>query len=151
MYPFAAAVGPRRDPRPYFLLRDDELQLVARGRVRQTRQRASLKSPAAEGSTSMSINNTAAQAALLFAITLVSGAASAQGAVTAKRPTVGGKPIVQVKPTAPTGCKLVGTVKGTKLWAGECMAPPELRTTTHPEDKAPTPSPETQTVPKGQE
>jgi hypothetical protein len=87
----------------------------------------------------MSINNTAAQAALLFGITLVSGAASAQGAVPAKRPTVGGKRIVQVKPIAPTGCKLVGTVKGTKLWAGECMAP------------APTPSPETQTVPKGQE
>jgi hypothetical protein len=96
----------------------------------------------------MSINNTAAQSALLFAITLVSGAASAQGAVPAKRPTVGGKPIVQVKPAAPMGCKLVGTVKGTELWA---MAPPELRTTTQPEDKAPTPSPETQTVPKGQE
>ena len=99
----------------------------------------------------MSINRTAAHAALLFAVTLVSGAASAQGAVPAKRPTIGGKPIVQVKPTAPMGCKLVGTVKGTKLWAGECMAPPELRTTTQPEDKAPTPSPETQTVPKGQE
>ena len=22
----------------------------------------------------------------------------------------------------PTGCKLVGTVKGTKLWAGDCVA-----------------------------
>jgi hypothetical protein len=99
----------------------------------------------------MSISNTAAQATLLFAITLVSGAAFAQGAVPAKRPTVGGKPIAQVKPTAPMGCKLVGRVKGTKLWAGECMAAPELRTTTPPEDKAPTPSPETGTVPKGQE
>src|SRR5215204_747575 len=98
----------------------------------------------------MSISTTAARAALVFVITIVSGAAFAQGAP-AKRPTVGGKPIVQVKPTAPMGCKLVGTVKGTKLWAGECMAPPELRTTTRPEDKAPTPSPETQTVPKGQE
>ena len=99
----------------------------------------------------MSISTTAARAALVFVITLVSGAAFAQGAVPAKRPTVGGKPIVQVKPTAPMGCKLVGTVKGTKLWAGECMAAPELRTTTPPEDKAPTPSPETETVPKGQE
>ena len=53
----------------------------------------------------MSINRTAAQAALLFAITLISGAASAQRAVPAKRPTIGGKPIVQVKPTGPMGCK----------------------------------------------
>jgi hypothetical protein len=27
-----------------------------------------------------------------------------------------------VKPKEPMGCKLVGTVKGTKLWAGECVA-----------------------------
>jgi hypothetical protein len=25
------------------------------------------------------------------------------------------------------GCKLVGTVKGTKLWAGDCVASSELR------------------------
>jgi hypothetical protein len=108
MYPFATAVGPRRDPGPYFFRRHDELQIVARGADNEDQAAASLKSLAAEGSTSMSINSTAAQAALLFAITLVSGAASAQGAVLAKRPTVGGKPIVQVKPTAPMGCKLVG-------------------------------------------
>ena len=94
----------------------------------------------------MSISNTAAQAALLFAITLVSGAAFAQGAAPAKRPTVGGKPIAQVKPTAPMGCKLVGTVKGTKLWAGDCTASPELRTTT-----TATPSPPTEAVPKDQQ
>ncbi len=35
-------------------------------------------------------------------------------------PKVGGKPLVQIKPKGPTGCKLVGTVNGTKLWAGEC-------------------------------
>ena len=39
-----------------------------------------------------------------------------------KSPTVGGKPLVRVKPKAPTGCTLVGTVKGTKLWAGDCIA-----------------------------
>jgi hypothetical protein len=39
---------------------------------------------------------------------------------------VGNKPLVQVKPKEPTGCKLVGTVKGTKLWAGDCVAS-ELR------------------------
>jgi hypothetical protein len=37
-------------------------------------------------------------------------------------PQVGGKPLVQVKPQAPAGCKVVGTVKGTKIWAGDCIA-----------------------------
>ena len=35
---------------------------------------------------------------------------------------VGNKSLVQVKPKEPMGCKLVGTVKGTKLWAGDCVA-----------------------------
>jgi hypothetical protein len=34
---------------------------------------------------------------------------------------VGSKPLVQLKPKAPIGCKLVGTVRGTKLWAGDCV------------------------------
>jgi hypothetical protein len=42
-------------------------------------------------------------------------------------PKIGGKPLAQVKPRAAMGCKLVGTVKGTKLWAGDCAAAPELR------------------------
>jgi len=37
--------------------------------------------------------------------------------------------VAQVKPKAPSGCKLVGTVRGTKLWAGDC-AGPELRGST---------------------
>ena len=40
----------------------------------------------------------------------------------ASPPKVGNTPLVQVKPKAPQGCKLVGTVKGTKLWAGDCTA-----------------------------
>ena len=44
-------------------------------------------------------------------------------------PKVGNKPLVQVKPKEPTGCKLVGTVRGTKLWAGDCVGI-ELITTT---------------------
>jgi hypothetical protein len=44
-------------------------------------------------------------------------------------PKVGNKALVQVKPKAPTGCKFVGTVRGTKLWAGDC-AGPELRGST---------------------
>jgi hypothetical protein len=66
--------------------------------------------------------------ALCFAMLLIPTIALAQGATPKKRPTVSAKPIVQTKPKAPVGCKLVGTVKGTKLWAGECTAAPELRT-----------------------
>ncbi len=81
-------------------------------------------------------------AALVFALTLVSGIALAQGPTPAKRPTVGGKPLVQAKPSAPMGCKLVGTVKGTKLWAGDCTAASELRSTTTGHDAAPQPPPD---------
>ncbi|MHC2626070.1 hypothetical protein ACVIW2_008102 [Bradyrhizobium huanghuaihaiense] len=31
------------------------------------------------------------------------------------------------QPAAPMGCKLVGTVKGTKLWAGDCVTPSEAQ------------------------
>jgi hypothetical protein len=41
-------------------------------------------------------------------------------------PKVGNKPLAQLKPKEPMGCKLVGTVKGTKLWAGDCVTS-ELR------------------------
>jgi hypothetical protein len=58
-------------------------------------------------------------------------------------PKVGGKPLRQVKPPAPMGCKFVGTVKGTKLWAGDCAASSELRgTTPTDEPAAPVPAPE---------
>jgi hypothetical protein len=57
--------------------------------------------------------------ALLILVTIFFSAnAFAQNAP----PKVGNKPLVQVKPKAPQGCKLVGTVKGTKLWAGDCTA-----------------------------
>ena len=56
-------------------------------------------------------------------------------------PKVGGKPLKQVRPPAPMGCKLVGTVKGTKLWAGDCTAAPELRGAA-PQPEAPAPTPE---------
>ena len=56
----------------------------------------------------------------------------------------GSKPVKQVKPSAPMGCKLVGTVKGTKLWAGDCAAASsELRGTTPATEPAtPAPAPE---------
>lgn len=42
-------------------------------------------------------------------------------------PKVGTKPLVQVRPSAPMGCKLVGTVKGTKVWAGDCIDAAEIK------------------------
>jgi hypothetical protein len=36
----------------------------------------------------------------------------------------------QAKPSAQLGCKLVKTVKGTKIWAGDCAGPSELRGST---------------------
>ena len=79
---------------------------------------------------------------LWFAMLLIPTLALAQGATPAKRPTVGAKPLVQVKPRPPVGCKLVGMVKGTKLWAGECTAAPELRTGTPAEESSPTSVPD---------
>ena len=70
---------------------------------------------------------------ILFAICL-SANAFAQTAA-----PKGGKPVKQVKPSAPMGCKLVGTVKGTKLWAGDCVGS-ELR--------GAIPSTETQSLPE---
>ena len=40
------------------------------------------------------------------------------------------------KPKEPMGCKLVGTIRSTKLWAGDCVAASEL----HGDVTAETPS-----------
>ena len=69
---------------------------------------------------------------LLLAAISLSATAFAQGAP----PRIGNKPLVQVKPKEPTGCKLVGTVKGTKLWAGDCVAS-ELRGATPATESSP--------------
>jgi hypothetical protein len=63
------------------------------------------------------------RASVILAAVIFSTSAFAQDAT----PKVGNKPIAQVKPKEPMGCKLVGTVKGTKLWAGDCTGPTELR------------------------
>ena len=52
---------------------------------------------------------------LLVATLLIATSAFAQDV-----PNIGGKQLLQGKPKGPMGCKLVGTVRGTKLWAGEC-------------------------------
>jgi hypothetical protein len=59
------------------------------------------------------------RALFLLAAMCFSTSAFAQDAL----PRVGNKPL---KPKEPMGCKFVGTVKGTKLWAGDCVAS-ELR------------------------
>ncbi len=93
----------------------------------------------------------AAMRAILIALILLPTATLAQDASPAKRPTVGGKPMVQVKPSAPADCKLVGTVKGTKLWAGDCTRS-ELRTTIPAEETSkPLPDHPVGAIPKGQQ
>jgi len=49
---------------------------------------------------------------------------------------VGNKALVQAKPKAPMGCKFVGTVRGTKLWAGDCVGSELRGSTTTPENQA---------------
>ena len=58
------------------------------------------------------------QSILIFAVLLFAANAFAQDA-----PQVGNKP-VQVKPKGPGSCKPLGTVEGTKLWAGDCVGGP---------------------------
>ena len=51
-------------------------------------------------------------------------------------PKAGNKPVARVKPKEPTACKLVGTVRGTKLWAGDCVGS-ELRASITPAETQP--------------
>ena len=64
-------------------------------------------------------------------------------------PKVGNKPLVQLKPKEPMGCKLVGTVKGTKLWAGDCVGS-ELRGAAPAEETKSLPERAIEVIPPGQ-
>ena len=79
-------------------------------------------------------------AALCFSVTAMAQTAA---------PKVGNKPLVQVKPKAPEGCKLVGTVRGTKLWAGDCTSS-ELRGTAPAAETQSLPAQATRAIPAGQ-
>jgi hypothetical protein len=79
---------------------------------------------------------------LFLAAISFSAAAFAQSAP----PKVGSKPQVQ---KGPTGCKLVGTVKGTKLWAGDCVAS-ELRGAIPDTETRSSPEREPAALPPGQ-
>ena len=52
------------------------------------------------------------------------------------QPKAGNKPHVHAKPKEPSGCKLVGTVRGTKLWAGNCVGVELLKGTTDTPEQA---------------
>ena len=64
-------------------------------------------------------------------------------------PKIGNKRLVQVKPKEPMGCKLVGTVRGTKLWAGDCVGL-ELRGATPGTETQSLPERATEAIPPGQ-
>jgi hypothetical protein len=66
---------------------------------------------------------------LILVAICFSGTVFAQSA-----PPKAGKPLVQVKPKALMGCKLIGAVRGTKLWAGDCVGS-ELRGSTTTTEK----------------
>ena len=65
-------------------------------------------------------------------------------------PKVGNKPLAQVKSKEAMGCKLVGTVKGTKLWAGDCTGPAELRGSATATETQSLPERATGVIPPGQ-
>ena len=69
---------------------------------------------------------------LIFVAICFSAIAFAQSAP----PKIGNKRLVQVKPQEPMGCKLVGTVRHTKLWAGDCVGSELKGSTTTTETQA---------------
>jgi hypothetical protein len=87
---------------------------------------------------------------LLAAALILSTSVYAQDA--AKPPTMGGKSTARMKPKSPAGCTLVGTVRGTKLWAGDCTAPDQLRSSVPATDSGQPPPPDQSpgAIPPGQ-
>jgi hypothetical protein len=82
---------------------------------------------------------------LILAAISFSATAFAQSAP----PKIGNKSLVLVKPKEPMGCKLVGTVKGTKLWAGDCVAS-ELKGTAPAAETQPLSEQDIEAIPPGQ-
>jgi hypothetical protein len=87
---------------------------------------------------------------LLSAALILSTSVYAQDAP--KPPTGGGKSAARMKPKAPLGCTLVGTVRGTKLWAGDCTAPDQLRSSVPATESSEPPLQDqaTEAIPPGQ-
>jgi hypothetical protein len=85
------------------------------------------------------------KALVVLAAVCLSTSAYAQDAA----PKVGNKPLTQVKPKEPMGCKLVGTVRGTKLWVGDCVESEQLRGAAPPTDTQSLPERATGAIPPG--
>jgi hypothetical protein len=83
-------------------------------------------------------------------IFFVLAAISFSTAALAQGPSVGGKPLAQVKPKEPMGCKLVGTVRGTKLWAGDCTSSTDQRAAAPATETQPLTERATGVIPPGQ-
>jgi len=64
-----------------------------------------------------------------FILALI-GPSLAQNAPNAKH-----RPTAQAKAKQPAGCTLVGSVRGTKLWAGNCVAAEPTRPAAEPEQE----------------
>jgi hypothetical protein len=65
-------------------------------------------------------------------------------------PPVGSKALAHAKPKEPTGCRLVGTVRGTKLWAGDCISSNDLRGAAPATETQPLAERATGVIPPGQ-
>ena len=78
---------------------------------------------------------------LILVATCFSANAFAKGAP----PKVGNKTLAQIKPKEPIGCKLVGAVRGTKLWAGDCVGS-ELKGSATPTETQAVPEQATGTI-----
>ena len=84
---------------------------------------------------------------LVFAIVLSTNAFAQDAS-----PKIGNKSAVQAKSKGSVGCTLVGKVKGTKLWAGDCTASDQLRSSVPAADTSEPSSPDgtTGSIPPGQ-
>jgi hypothetical protein len=77
----------------------------------------------------------------MMRIVLVVVAIGFSTAAFAQRPSAGGKPPTHSKPKESVGCRLVGTIKGTKLWAGDCISSTDLRPPAPADVQSPTAEP----------
>ncbi|SFJ45862.1 hypothetical protein SAMN05216525_125118 [Bradyrhizobium sp. Gha] len=79
---------------------------------------------------------------LILAAAILGFSASALAQTAAPKAPAMPKGAAKPHKSLPLGCKLVGTVKGTRLWAGDCVAPSELRGSPEAEPEAPAPAEE---------
>jgi hypothetical protein len=86
------------------------------------------------------------KAAIAILAVIFATSAFAQSAV----PNARKKPPAPAKPQTPMACKLVGTVKGIKIWGGDCVDAAELRGAAPAAEIAPPSLPAAAAIPPGQ-